>query len=62
MAEPKKFAAELFPRVTFDADLEHLSPERHALAQPQRLKIGIARTMNSSNNGTVKAMSPCAGL
>jgi hypothetical protein len=26
------------------------------------LKAGIARLMNSSNKGTVKAMSPCAGL
>ena len=28
----------------------------------QGLKSGIARTMNSSNSGTVKAMSPYAGL
>jgi hypothetical protein len=27
-----------------------------------RLNFGIARTMNSSNNGTVKATSPCARL
>ena len=26
------------------------------------LKSGIARIMNSLNRGTVKAMSPCAGL
>jgi hypothetical protein len=26
--------------------------------QAQRLKVGIARIMNSSNNDTVKAMSP----
>ena len=26
------------------------------------LNSGIARIMNSSNSGTVKAMSPCAGL
>ncbi len=26
------------------------------------LNSGIARTMNSSNSGTVNAMSPCAGL
>jgi hypothetical protein len=26
------------------------------------LNSGIARTMNSSNKGTVNAMSPCAGL
>jgi len=34
----------------------------HAFVQAQRLKVGIALIMNSSNNGTVKAMSPCAGL
>ena len=37
-------------------------PDVHAFFQAQRLNTGMARTMNSSNNGTVKAMSPCAGL
>ena len=36
--------------------------EIHAFVKAQRLNVGIARTINSSNNGTVNAMSPWAGL
>jgi hypothetical protein len=36
--------------------------EIHAYASGYRLNSGMARTMNSSNSGTVNAMSPCAGL
>lgn len=51
------FAWSVFERYT---DLCEIHCPYVVLAQ--RLKVGIARIINSSNSGTVKAMSPCAGL
>jgi hypothetical protein len=35
---------------------------RHRRVHYLRLNEGIAQIMNSLNSGTVKAISPCAGL
>jgi hypothetical protein len=44
---------------------DSLGPARLGLPMPAAggpAVYGIARSMNSSNKGTVKAKSPCAGL
>ena len=54
MATERKF---YFPMSAASFDISY-----GVLARGVGVQSGIVRTMNASNNGTVKAVSPCAGL